>query len=370
MQPKPFSWLNLIFLALPVLAIVLVSGCTTGQTTGGSGVVVKEFAPEFTEIYAGEPVTFRLLVKNEGSIDAINGHAELLGLDEDWCGSQMDKCTTSQGGRPEMLPNEELCRYTYSKGFKLLAPDPQRGTQGGTQICTWTYKAPPIQQGFTIPYTPTVRTFYSYKSGAVKLITFGPSRELRTIQDTGGKLPTETKSQTSSPIMLDIQTQGPIRFWPEEKAVVFPLEITIKNVGGGVACADEKLNYVEKSSKDNKCRALAAGEVSKNRVKIKINFGSDSSNTKMELSQECKDFKDGKLVSLWKGQSNSVVCDVTALGLVSENTIQRMITAEAVYDYYTDISSSITVIGRKQIGDINQQPFTPPSWRDPWGNEP
>ncbi len=355
MQTKSASWQKPLLIALPFLAVLLISGCTWPgtTTTGGSGVVVKEFAPEFTSIYAGEPVTFRMLIKNEGSVDAINGFADLLGLDEDWCASQtgagIKSCDPSSGtNRPEKLPNEDACQYTNTNGFKLLAPDTQRGTQGGTQICTWTYKAPSIEKGFTIVYTPTVRTFYTYKSGVVKLITFGSSSELRTIQDTGGKLPTETVSTTSGPVQLSIETKGPIRFWSEEEnSVLLPLEITIKNVGGGIACAGSSTAYKTNSPNANTCRATA-GETPKNKVRIKISFGTDTATVKkMTLSTECTDFETGKTISLWKGQSNTIVCEVTASGLSSGATIQRMISVEAAYDYYTDTTSSITVIGRK-----------------------
>jgi hypothetical protein len=358
MAAKPVS-LRKAFLFIPILAALMLSGCTllgTTTTSSGVGVVIKEFAPEFKEIYAGEPVTFRMLLKNEGSVDAINGFAELLGLDEDWCASQtasqttgLQTCTNSDGGRPEMLPNDACSYKSSGAGFKLLAPDTQRGTEGGTQICTWTYKAPAIEKGFTIAYTPTARTFYTYKSGVVKLITFGSSSELRTIQDKGSALPTETVSTTSGPVQLGIETTGPIRFWPEENTVILPLEITIKNVGGGVACADEGITYKTKSPQENLCRAVK-GETPKNKVRIKITFGAGTDSataSKMKLSTECTGFETGKTIALWKGQSNTIVCEVTASSLSSGATIQRMINVEAVYDYYTDTTSSITVIGRK-----------------------
>ena len=346
-------------LTLSFLAVLFVSGCTS-TTTGGTGVVVKEFAPEFTEIYATEPVTFRMLVKNEGSVEATSVHAELLGLDEDWCSSQTgtQTCTPSSGTqRMEMQPNENACRYP-GDGFKLLAPDAQRGTSGGSQICTWTYKAPPIPQGFTITYTPIVRTFYSYKSGVAKLITFGSSSELRTIQDSGGTLPTESVSSTSSPIKLDIVTKGPIRFWSDEQKVIFPLEITITNVGGGVACAYPDINKIpsqyttDTASNKGACKVLS-GEEAKNKVDIDISFGSQIGKVNsgsMKLTGGCEDYNGGIItVPLWKGQSNSIVCDVEvqASDLGSGATIQRMITVQASYEYYTDTSSSIKVIGRK-----------------------
>jgi len=360
MAAEHFSEVKLLFLALPVLAIILVSGCTTGNTTSGTGVVVKEFAPEFTEIYAGEPVTFRLLMQNQGSVDAKNVHAELLGLDEDWCGGQgsttLTQCSTSAGNRQEKLPNEPECRYG-GDGFNMLAPDAQRGTSGASHICTWTYKAPPIQKGFTIAYTPIARTYNSYTGGVTKLITFGSSSELRRIQDTGGKLPVETKSQTSGPIQVDIQTQGPIRFWSDEKKITFPLEITVNNVGGGVSCArptgqvydiydsNSGGSYSMASQKD----ACKGDEKYKNKIIVVINLGT---NSKMTLSPDCQDFTSGNQISIWKGQSNSIVCEVTASDLDPNGPSQKPISVQALYEYYSDTSSSIKVIGRTTVSNI------------------
>jgi hypothetical protein len=300
-------------------------------------------------------VTFRLLMQNQGSVDAKNVHAELLGLDEDWC-NPGQQCQTSQGNRQEKLPNEEECRYG-GNGFNMLAPDAQRGTSGASHICTWTYKAPPIQKGFTITYTPIARTFYSYSGGVTKLITFGSSNELRRIQDSSGKLPVETKSQTSGPITVDIQTQGPIRFWSDEKKITFPLEITINNVGGGVACAyGTGLIYdpytpdlTGQSTLGSQKNACKGDEKLKNKVLVAINLGI---NNKMELSDECKDYASGKQISLWKGQTNSQVCEVTATGLDAQSASQKSINVQAFYEYYTDTSSSIKVIGRATVSNI------------------
>jgi hypothetical protein len=326
----------MLFPILPLI-IMLFSGCTSITTASGKGVMVKEFAPDFSEIYSGEPVTFRLLLKNEGSVEAKGAHAELLGLDEDWC-SSTGGCRSSGGGRLEKLPNEPECQYEGG-GFSMPAPNPLMGTAGGTQICTWTYSAPVLDKGFTITYMPVARVFYSYKSAVTKLITFGSTSELRRMQDSGGTLPSETSSSTESPVQLSIQTSGPIRFW--EDSVAFPLEVTITNAGGGIPCSSGAASH---DGMKDACKAGVSGEDAKNKVTLRITM---DSMTKL-MDEECQPLESGKTISLLKSQ-NSFVCDIEASGL-SEIPSQRTIKVEAFYEYFTDTQTTIKVTGRRSTG--------------------
>jgi len=347
MPCKHLSWSVLVLLALPILAI---SGCTYQPVTGGSGVVIAGFEPELPEVYAGEEVKFRLLIKNEGSAEAKSVYATVIGIDDAWCPYMEGKCEKSpKSESPEKLPNEEECRYwlgtgeSPGTGFTLLAPNPFMGTSGSQHICTWTYKAPPIPKDFTMTYTPTARMYYSYKSYISKLITFGSSLELRNLQDKGGSLTADTKSQTSGPIVLDILTKGPIRYWQEEKQVTFPLEITISNAGSGMACAYPGRNTEGGENMMWACK-IQSGEEPKNKVKIKIDFG--GADSQMKLSTDCTDFQSGKTISLFQFKSNTFVCDVTAKDLPLIAPIQRIINVAAEYEYYIDKETTIKVIGR------------------------
>jgi len=329
---------SVLFLAFPVLAILLISGCTTGTTTTGKGVTVKEFSTDFSQVYSGEAVTFRVLLKNEGTVEAKSVHAELLGLDEDWC-SPTQGCGTSAGNRLEKWPNEPECKYGGS-GFNMIPPDPTTGTEGASHVCTWTYAAPELDKGFTISYTAISRVFYSYKSIESKLINFGSSAEIRKLQDSGDKLPTEVVATSNSPLQVTIETSGPIRFW--EGKVSFPLTITVKNLGQGAPCSKTGMTTYE-NMKDA-CKATVSGEDSKNRVVLKATLDS-----KMKfMDSECQALASGLLISLYKGE-NALSCDVEASDLTDEPT-QRAITVEAYYEYFTDTETKVTVIGRRTPG--------------------
>jgi len=325
----------------PILFVILVSGCAIpigpSQPRAG-GLVVESFEPDLqvSEISSGEPISFQLKFRNMGSLRAENVFAEIFGLDESWCCETVGIPGEGPWRNKEKLPNEDKCRYT-GEGFSLLPPDPQAGTLGETFMCTWSYRAPSLPKNLpSVPYIPTARLFYTYKTILSKSITFGSHQDLRAIQDIGGALPASTTSSTSSPISITMQTKSPIRFWTigvETGEAIFPIEIDIENIGGGIACANE--GGVSKS-----CKLLTGGEEPKNKIILKISPGPG-----LQLQDECRDFEQGKIITLWKGQSNSIACEVRATGLESKGPIQKSISIEAEYEYFIDTETSIRVVG-------------------------
>jgi hypothetical protein len=316
MQTKPG-----LLLALLLILIVSLSGCTGIPVTTGNGVVVRDFDADFTEVYSGEPVNFNLRVQNTGSASASKVHAELLGIDEDWC------CEPIGRGpwlNKQKLPNEEECRYT-SEGFTLIPPNPQYGTEGETHICTWSYKAPDLPASLSVTYTPTARIFYRYSSDVVKSVTIVPRIEMKALEEQGKTLPIETVSSTSSPIALDIETEGPIRSF--ENSVKFPLSIKMSNVGGGVVCLHEcKKTRVEDPHEEW------------NRLGLTITFANPS-------VMNLVDCEDQFEVVLYKGRENSVTCMVEARDLPLTRT-QRLIKVHADYDYFIEKEIPVTVSSR------------------------
>ncbi len=76
-------------LLLPLVFVVFLSGCTIpgiGESVQGiaSGVVIKEFKPEISEIYSGDSVIFMLVVENVGEEEAKNVVATFMGVGTDW----------------------------------------------------------------------------------------------------------------------------------------------------------------------------------------------------------------------------------------------------------------------------------------------
>ncbi len=329
-------------LLFSVLVVIVVSGCISPIspiTPSAGGLSVESFTTDLqlSEFYSEEPITFQIKFRNTGSVKAENVFAELLGLDEDWCCDDIGKGPWT-GGK-EKLPNEDKCRYT-GDGFTMDPPNPEMGTQGESAVCSWTYMTPDIPKNIpNVPYHPSVRLFYSYKTIFQRTITFGSHQDLRNIQDLGGSLPVSTGTLTSSPILLTLDVNSPVRFWTTSTGngeVTFPIEISIENIGGGVACAT-------KSSIHKSCKSTQGGQEAKNKIRLKINVGPD-----LMLGEECQEFGsvDGNVVSLWKGKSNAITCDVKVSGLMNTGSVQKKITLEAAYEYVIDSDMEIKVTGK------------------------
>ena len=332
-------------LLFSILIVVVVSGCIiptlpispTTPSAGGLGVESFTTDLQLSEFYSEEPITFQIKFRNTGSMKANNVFAELLGLDEDWCCDDIGEGSWTIG--KEKLPNEDKCRYT-GDGFTMDPPNSDMGTQGESAVCSWSYMTPDIPKNIpSVPYHPSVRLFYSYKTIFQRTITFGSHQDLRNIQDLGGSLPVSSGVVTSSPVLLTLNVNSPVRFWTTGTGigeVTFPIEINIENVGGGVACATD--SFISKS-----CKSAHGGQEAKNKIKLKIDVGSD-----LTLGEECQEFGSGygNIVSLWKGKSNSITCDVKVSGLTNTGSVQKKITLEAVYEYTIDSDMEIRVTGK------------------------
>ena len=70
-------------LVLPVLAVVLMSGCVSGPAAGalGPGVVITDFKPDFTTVNSGDSVKLQLKLQNQGEVRAENAVAQIAGID-------------------------------------------------------------------------------------------------------------------------------------------------------------------------------------------------------------------------------------------------------------------------------------------------
>ncbi|MFQ5647747.1 MAG: hypothetical protein ACE5FW_00770 [Candidatus Aenigmatarchaeota archaeon] len=298
----------LALLILPAL-ILAVSGCTlpgAGPAVTGNGVVIEAFESDFEQVYMGEPVKFSAKIRNTGSVDAgEGGRLVILGID-DWAEVSGDK------------------EVDFGR---LIAPDPERGTVGEGMSLEYEAKAPKVAQGLAMTYSPTLRLMYTYSSDIVKSLTIASQQELRAAETAGRPLPTEAVSSTQSPIALSIETKGPIRFWTDLNEVVFPLEIRITNVGGGIACEGRGTDCADSKNW--------------NKLKIKIE------GTDLTLLEECQKYTNLEEVSLWRGQSNTIVCKAKISNLPQVGPVQKMIKVHADYGYLADSTTSVVVNWRE-----------------------
>ena len=307
---------------LPLVFVLLVSGCTSPITpiipagTAG-GVSVVDFYSDFADIYSGESVKFNLMVQNTGSVEADHVFAELLGLDEDWF----------EGS--EKFPNEAECRYDGNH-FSLLSPKPEYNVRGEIHVCTWTYDTPEgIPKGMSVTYEATARVYYNYQTGVMKSITLMSYSKMKELQEQGNPFPSDTLSQTSSPVSITATARSPIRIFGNER-ITFPLEIVIENTGGGVAC------------QVGKCKKSVGNEWNE----ILISIGFSGNNMNIVPGSGCEQFMSGygAYVSVWPGKSNKITCDIE---VVNPSQItgpeQRSVRIHADYSYFIEKSIPITV---------------------------
>jgi hypothetical protein len=316
-------------LLFSVIAVLVVSGCT--QIDTGNGVKVLEFGPDLSRAYPGEVIDFRVRFQNTGSLDAEGVFAELLGLDEDWYNPGF---SGAGAGGPwedgEKLPNEEECRYTDTGSHKtLLAPNPQYGTPGEKQTCSWTYKAPgedKIPRDMDRVYPVTARVFYDYRTDVVKLLPLLSKDEVLKLRDRGGTIEFGDVSSTSSPVRITLQSESPIRVIGDGsnmESVEFPIKIDIEDVGGGTPCLP------------NQCKKTEGGEW--NKILLKITTGPG-----VEFRECGDDLMKDTVISLYKGQTNSIQCFVKISG-IQESISQDTLVISATYSYFVDADSEITV---------------------------
>ena len=322
-----------VLVLIPLL--LLTSGCTSPQA--GSGVVVEEFTPGFTEVYPGEPITFFLKFRNKGSVQATDVFAELLGLDEDWASSSSDVADDNIPVGGEVLPRESQCKYT-SEGahYTLKPPDPVYGTEGEAGTCTWMYRTPDIPEGTNTEYDITARVFYEYNSILVKSFTLAPAQELLAYNEQGRTLPSSTVSSSSSPVTITAQARDPIRFWTNDE-ITFPMAITVSNKGGGMVCLP------------GQCKKTKGLEWNKLKLRIQPQASSSErgSGISVTVSEECQQYtgSQGGELEVWPNRDNTITCDIRVSGLGNILGHQeKLIEVVAEYSYFTDEHATITVL--------------------------
>lgn len=307
-----------LLLILPVLA---ASGCTTTiPTSPGLGVVIEEFSTGgLTEFYPGEEVTFFLKIRNQGTAPATEVKAELLGFDEDWFAS------SSQGNQvagTEILPQEAGCQYTGS-GSILRPADLSIGTPGEIMTCTWKYNVPEIPPGLKPTYQATARVFYNYETTVVKSFTVLKTDELMKYNQQGRAVPSSTVSTTGGPVSISIEARDPVRFGGSVAS--FPVALTVRNVGGGMACLE------------GKCKK-ATGDSAWNKVTLNLDSISQGLS---HTDSSCSD----KELDVWPNRENTVVCDID---IQDVNQIvsyeERLMKITATYGYFADKTVPVTVL--------------------------
>lgn len=330
---------NLNFLLIfSILLITATSGCTFpggGGTAGGQGVVIENFEVDFPQVYAGENFKLQMRLRNDGSVDAYNVYPKLYNIGTNVGDSSL----------------EVSCQPTCEQGIKLLAPDPDRGTIGESRTCIWDCIAPTdIPKGLSTTFNPSARLYYLYETHTIKSVTIVSQNELRSLESQGNSLPSETISTTGGPVSLDVVVQGPIRYWEGEQRIVFPININLRNNGGGVVCMD-KDTYIPGGFGTipfipvipTFINVVVVGCENPDYWNKAVLYFDES--VKITCGSQVQDVYE---LQLWKGQSTTLTCEVE-MQVPTELTtgfIQKNLKFSVYYAYLLDRTVNVEVVGR------------------------
>ncbi|MBL7205967.1 MAG: hypothetical protein ISS36_00030 [Candidatus Aenigmarchaeota archaeon] len=311
-----------VLVPISIIVVILVSGCTgIGGGSGGDGVVILDFKPDFSTIYSGEAIKLQLRAQNLGEIDAENVEVELAGIKlSDW------------GGSGIVFEKKNL--------GKIIPYDPSNpDVPGGVRTTEWVLGAPSLEKGLQWTYTPIAMLSYDYKTRATKSITIVEQDELRRITQQGGSLPSQPTVVTKGPIGIEIRTGNYVktssRFTQGRTYDIFPIYVKITNNGagtGGTVVRDGFAGFVDDFDYPVEIKITPASGTS---FAYSGAFGEDDCST-------------GTItVDLWQGREKEITCELQ----VDETPSYReegLITIETGYRYQTRASTHVKVFGKKE----------------------
>ena len=305
--------LKMLVMALPLVAVILVSGCVGGGSiSGGNGVIILDFKPDFTNVYSQDSAKLQLRVQNQGQVMARNVDATIANLDS----------------------TEWNFNNLFSDNLGDLLPyDSITNTPGAIKTKEWGLEAPDLPKGTTYTYEPIIKVSYDYKTTATKPITIVDEDELRRIIQQGKSLPSKATTTTAGPLSVEARTGDYVRTSDTDGQShdVFPLYIKITNTrweSGGTLINDGLNSF-----------GASFGETYDYPVSITLTPPSGVSSVNSDDVCTGTGIKD-----LWQGKDTEITCEFRVTN-PPEFRQERMFTIELEYRYQTEKSTSITVTG-------------------------
>jgi hypothetical protein len=302
-------------LILPILAVMLVSGCVGTGVTGvsGPGVVILDFQPDLTQVFSGDDVRLQLRAENQGELRAEEVVAELTGIDVDEWGFGF----TSQ-----------------ERMGSLVGFDATTGTPGGTKTVSWNLEAPELAKGLERVYEPIVKLSYDYETSASKMITIVDQAELTRIIQQGRTLAGKPTQYSSGPLTVELTTGDYVKTSDQYSGAtydIFPLNVKITNTQWG-----------------------AGGTV------VESGFGGDEaypvdvtitppSGTSFVYSGYGSDCGTTMRVDLWQGRDFEITCELEVNNPPNFRE-DRPVDVNLEYRFQTEATTQITVVGTGTTG--------------------
>lgn len=312
-------------LGLAILtAIVIASGCAGGGTSNeaasSDSVSVMNFSAFPSSPYDNQQTRITLELKNEGEVDAENTAARLFNVpfsgNKNW---NLDGSKTKEFGT-------------------LEAADPENDLPARPHRENWRLEAPNIQDGLTVPYKFMTRIFYKYRTNANTEITLMSQDRFRE----QGKTGRPSLENSDGPIQMEIRTETPIVFYPEEDGSTRQSEmcVIVRNEGDGTPFYFEK----GETYKPGSDRRYSVSDEDTDRVQLSIE---DAGNIQFK-SESGGDTDTVELIG-----SKGISCWTIEANFGAQSEIQREVpvTMEADYGYYKEDQVSVTVRGSERFGN-------------------
>lgn len=310
-----------ILLILPMVAVVLISGCVQwgGTVAAGDGVVIWGFEPDILgTYYSGDSVKLQLRIQNMGEVRATQVEAELAGIDvTEWA----------------------AFGATFYKNIADMTPyDSETNTPGAEKIVIWNLEAPELAKGIDITYEPIVKVSYDYKTIAQKPITIVAEDELRRIQQQGGSLPSKITIYTGGPLSVYVKTRDYVKTTEEFGSYdVFPISIDITNTYGGYVIPDSFGGF----------GGFGEEYIYPVQVRITPPAGTDFVHSGFFGDDDCTTGTITK--DLWKGYDATITCELMVTNPPTYRE-ERYLKVELEYRYQTEAITQIPVRGVREIG--------------------
>jgi hypothetical protein len=222
---------NYILFSIPmILAVVLISGCTSGPVAQNAalGLAINSFESSDVQVDSGDPILLDIEVENVGGTTARNVQADLFGVEGQWKDSMGNFLTDTQ---------------TKDLGT-LRPPLPERNIPGDFRMAQWTLMARDIPQGLNTPLQVEARVSYDYNtSGFLRVIALSLD-EQRRLQinkqepsftaeaiNSAGPLHLEVNEKFMKPIIVDTSAS--------EDFIVQPFRFDFVDVGNGFPITPE-----------------------------------------------------------------------------------------------------------------------------------
>lgn len=282
-------------LLLSVISIVFLAGCATQPTAPtGTGVIIKSFAPERSDVEGATDILFLLTIQNVGEKTASNVNAELFGLSTEWVCQPSGNCVIGP--------------------WALEPADQPTGFVGEEASNEWIVRTPPAKNN-DIVYDASARVSYGYTTVSDSLLRFVTSDYLRI--NPNAQSGVVTSKSTSGPLLVTVRAQTPVI---SSGSTLARVQFEIQNIGGGrvfvnnVASANLDKIHTLTITGVTACRSVpAAGGT----------------------------FTSTDTIRLAGGKSTVITCDLDVSNI--GNFKDKPVTLTADYGYFVESTTQVTV---------------------------